>query len=92
VPDLTLFRRIEVNGKDEHPLFTYLKGTCATTRDFYQDAAMLYYSPIRANDVRWNFEKFLVDRRGRPVYRYDISTPLETIQADIEHVLNSTQY
>ena len=25
VPDLTLFRKIEVNGRSEHGLFTYLK-------------------------------------------------------------------
>ena len=28
------------------------------------------YNPIRANDITWNFEKFLVDKKGRPRFRF----------------------
>jgi len=28
------------------------------------------YNPIRVNDITWNFEKFLVDRQGRPRFRF----------------------
>jgi len=88
VPDLTLFRKIEVNGRSEHGLFTYLKEKCPATRDYYEDAKRLHYHPIRHSDIRWNFEKFLINREGRPVYRYDVSTRAKDIQPDIEHLLS----
>jgi glutathione peroxidase len=28
------------------------------------------YDPIRTTDITWNFEKFLVDRQGRPRFRF----------------------
>jgi len=88
IPALTMFQKIEVNGRSEHGLFTYLKERCPTTRDYYSDATRLHYSPIRTHDIRWNFEKFLVDRDGKPVYRYDASSRAKDIQADIEHLLS----
>lgn len=89
-PDLTLFRKIEVNGRTEHGLFTYLKGKCPSTRDYYEDAKRLHYHPLRHNDIRWNFEKFLINREGRVVYRYDVSTRATDMQADIEELLSES--
>lgn len=28
------------------------------------------YDPIKANDITWNFEKFLVDKEGRVRFRF----------------------
>jgi glutathione peroxidase-family protein len=28
------------------------------------------YDPLKTNDITWNFEKFVVDRYGRPRYRF----------------------
>jgi glutathione peroxidase len=39
------------------------------------------------NDVRWNFEKFLVSRNGKPVKRYDASTHPNVVEADIVKLL-----
>ncbi len=30
----------------------------------------LMYNPIRPNDITWNFEKFLIDRQGKPRFRF----------------------
>lgn len=30
-----------------------------------------YWSPIKVNDIRWNFEKFLITTDGIPFKRYD---------------------
>ena len=30
----------------------------------------ILYSPVYTEDVRWNFEKFLIGPDGRPIYRY----------------------
>lgn len=30
----------------------------------------ILYSPVYTEDVRWNYEKFLIGPDGRPIYRY----------------------
>ena len=37
---------------------------------------------------RWNFEKFLIDKQGRPVKRYDAGTRVDEIIPDILALLN----
>lgn len=86
-PKLTLFRKVEVNGVKEHPLFSYLKRSCPTTRDFFAPSSRLDYSPMRNNDVRWNFEKFLINRNGKPVKRYDASARVSDMRHDIESLI-----
>jgi glutathione peroxidase len=61
-----VFRKIEVNGENADPLFKYLK----------QRAPGLLGASIK-----WNFTKFLVDRRGNVVKRFAPRTP----PAKIEH-------
>ena len=85
--NITLFRKIDVNGANEHPLYSYLKKSCPTTRDFFAPATRLDYSPMRNNDVRWNFEKFLISRKGKPVKRYDVSSRVSDMRDDIESLL-----
>jgi len=89
-PKMTLFRKIEVNGAREHGLFTYLKKSCPSTRDFFAHTTKLDYSPLRINDIRWNFEKFLVNRQGRPVKRYDAAARVMDMRADIEMLIASS--
>lgn len=50
-----LFAKIDVNGPDAHPLYRYMK----------REAGGLFGSAIK-----WNFTKFLIDRRGRVVKRF----------------------
>lgn len=50
-----MFEKIEVNGKDANALYVFLKEQM----------------PLDGkNDIRWNFEKFLVDKEGKVVKRY----------------------
>jgi len=42
-----------------------------------------YYEPFHARDIRWNFEKFLIDGNGNPVRRYDESLDPMDIEPDI---------
>lgn len=88
-PKMTLFRKIDVNGVREHPLYSYLKKSCPTTRDFFVSTAKLDYGPIRVNDIRWNFEKFLVNRLGKPVKRYDPSARISDMRADILSLISA---
>lgn len=50
-----MFDKIEVNGANRHPLYVMLAG-----KD----------SPVAGN-IRWNFTKFLIDRHGRILNRFD---------------------
>jgi len=88
VPNFQLFQKIDVNGDEEEPLYTFLKKHCPSTRDGFSSADSLFYSPLKVNDVRWNFEKFLVSRNGKPVKRYDPITHPYVIEADIVRLLN----
>jgi glutathione peroxidase len=51
-----MFSKISVKGKDQHPLYTYL--TSEKT------------NPKYPGEITWNFEKFLVDRKGNLVGRF----------------------
>ncbi|XP_053633033.2 glutathione peroxidase [Cherax quadricarinatus] len=87
-PLITMFEKTEVNGNNEHPFFTFLKGACESTyTEFYSD---LFYEPIRIGDVQWNFEKFLIGRDGKPYTRYhpDVTDP-EDLKDDINTLLNA---
>jgi len=69
-----MFAKIDVNGENTHPLYTYLKK---------------HSSGFMGTDViKWNFTKFLVDRDGNVVQRYAPSTEPKTIEADIVKLLN----
>lgn len=50
-----LMEKIHVKGKDRHPLYTALTG---------KDGAF-------PGDVKWNFGKFLIDRDGKPLARFE---------------------
>lgn len=77
VPNFQMFKICDVNGKNEIPLYTYLKERCGPTHDEFQDN--LFYDPKRVSDVRWNFEVFLVNKAGYPVYRFSEDAPMEDV-------------
>ena len=67
-----VFAKIEVNGEGAHPLYRYLTGL---------DADDL------GGDITWNFAKFLVDRNGQVIERFEPSAKPETIAPAIDHLL-----
>jgi glutathione peroxidase len=68
-------------------LFDFQKH-CPSTRDGFSSKENLFYSPFKVNDVRWNFEKFLVSQNGKPIKRYDPTTHPNDIEADIVRLLS----
>lgn len=70
-----MFAKVDVNGPGAHPLFEYLKS---------QQKGLL----TRA--IKWNFTKFLVDRKGRVVGRYAPTDKPEDLRADIERLLDES--
>ncbi|XP_069468276.1 glutathione peroxidase 3-like [Ambystoma mexicanum] len=87
-PDFPIFAKVEVNGLKEHPLYTFLKESCSFVNPTIGDTDRLHWSPLKVSDVRWNFEKFLVDAEGIPQKRYDLKTSFEVIEKDICMLLN----
>jgi glutathione peroxidase len=67
-----VFGKIDVNGKNAHPLFQYLRG---------QKKSLL------GDAVKWNFTKFLVDRQGNFVERYAPSFAPAEISPELEKLL-----
>ena len=55
-----LFEKVDVNGEDACPL--------------YQLLTQLNAKPKGAGDVSWNFEKFLINRDGKVVHRFEPQT------------------
>ena len=66
------FSKIEVNGENEAPLYTYLKK---------EQGGML------GSKIKWNFTKFLVDREGNVVDRFSPMETPEKMEAKIKEVL-----
>ena len=66
------FSKIEVNGKNESPLYTFLKGE---------------KGGFMGNRIKWNFTKFLVDREGRVVERFAPAVTPEKIEERIKELL-----
>lgn len=72
-----MFAKVDVNGDNAIPLYKYLKG---------EKSGVLWTEAIK-----WNFTKFLIDRKGQVVKRYGSSTTPESIKADIERLLESKE-
>jgi len=91
VPNFEMFAKTEVNGKNENPIYTFLKSRCPSVRKEFQAPYKLYYDPYHQDDIRWNFEKFLLDHRGQPIRRYDESLDPSEIVPDIDALINNIQ-
>ena len=61
-----LFSKIEVNGENTHPLYKYLK----EQKGLYRTQPDCRNTP----DIKWNFTKFLIDRDGNVVERFEPTT------------------
>jgi len=68
-----LFQKIEVNGKNTHPLYQFLK---KEVKGF-----------LGTESIKWNFTKFLIDRDGNVVKRYGSTTKPNEIEEDIKELL-----
>lgn len=68
-----LFKKIDVNGDNAHPVYRYLKSAAPGI--------------LGTEAIKWNFTKFLVGRDGKVLARYATATKPEDIEADIAKAL-----
>jgi glutathione peroxidase len=73
--DFPVFEKIEVNGPQAHPLYSWLKNEKAGV--------------LGSQAIKWNFTKFLLGRDGRVLKRYGSATKPEALRADIEKALQA---
>ncbi|KAJ7357529.1 hypothetical protein OS493_024334 [Desmophyllum pertusum] len=89
-PNFPLFQKTQVNGANEDQIYTFLKSRCPLPGGVIsQDANSILWSPVRSNDISWNFEKVLVDHQGFPVKRYSSSTEPFDLVGDIITLLRA---
>ena len=67
-----MFEKVDVNGDDAHPLFTWLKKE---------------KSGLLGGKIKWNFTKFLVGRDGQVIDRYAPTTKPEDLEGDVVSAL-----
>ena len=86
------FDKIEVNGANEHPLYTWLKAQKGfggfdvnEQRGKFMDEMLRKQDAgyDQKSDIKWNFTKFLVSRDGRVLKRYEPTDKMTNIEADI---------
>ena len=71
--DFPMMRKIDVNGPATHPLYAYLKKAKKGV--------------LGTEGVKWNFTKFLVDRRGEVAARFAPTVKPEDLEGAIEALL-----
>jgi glutathione peroxidase len=68
-----VFSKISVKGEDAHPLYRLLTTSMphsASTEPYIKRMTELGNAPERPEDVLWNFEKFLISKKGEIIGRY----------------------
>ncbi|MCW9028049.1 MAG: glutathione peroxidase [Kangiella sp.] len=70
-----LFKKIDVNGDDAHPLYQHLKN----------EAPGL----LGSKTIKWNFTKFLVGKDGQVITRFATATKPDALEKPIKEALNA---
>lgn len=68
-----MFAKIDVNGENESPLYTFLKSKQSGV--------------LGTENIKWNFTKFLIDKEGNVVNRYGSTTNPKSIENEILKLL-----
>ncbi|KAI9357938.1 hypothetical protein DFJ73DRAFT_622501 [Zopfochytrium polystomum] len=69
-----ILEKTHVNGKEEHALYAYLKSEKPGI--------------LGLKRIKWNFEKFLIDKNGKPVERFSSMATPESIEPHIVKLLS----
>jgi glutathione peroxidase len=68
-----MYSKIDVNGDAAHPLYRHLKKAAPGL--------------LGSEAIKWNFTKFLVDRKGEVVKRYAPTDTPESLEKDVAKLL-----
>ncbi len=89
------FAKIDVNGENAEPLFAYL----ASEKPFegfgkgIKKAALKKFADLNNKKfgdkayIKWNFTKFLIDREGNVIARFEPTAEMEDVRKAVEELL-----
>ena len=89
-------KKIEVNGENQSPLFAYLKSKCGFDGfDLEHPIGKLLDEMLakadpnyrESNDIKWNFTKFVINRDGEVVKRFEPTAPITDVELLIKSLL-----
>ncbi|MDH6247520.1 glutathione peroxidase [Mycobacterium sp. OTB74] len=88
-----IFGKVDVNGPDADPLFGYLRTQAPgdfgpTNGPLYEYIKAMRPEAIGSDEVKWNFTKFLVDRNGKVIRRFESNVTPEEIKSEIDELLD----
>lgn len=87
-------KKIDVNGPEEAPVYTYFK-SAAPTEEYKGFKAKMTHKLLKGinksvgkdGDILWNFTKFLINRDGTVVKRYAPTAEPVSLETEIEQML-----
>ncbi|MBQ9308609.1 MAG: glutathione peroxidase [Clostridia bacterium] len=85
----------EVNGENELPLYTFLKSQKGFDGFGLSPAGIAMSAMLKAQDkdykkkpdIKWNFTKFVVDRQGNVVARFEPTADMKEVAKCVENLL-----
>ena len=89
-----LMKKVDVNGKEAHPIFEFLKSQ-APTEEYKGLKAKATHAMLKGisksvekdSDILWNFTKFLINRDGTVVKRFPPVTTPDGMEDEIKAML-----
>ncbi|WP_433943025.1 glutathione peroxidase [Paenibacillus sp. SN-8-1] len=93
-----MFQKVEVRGDNAHPLFSYLASSkpfegfnhshpvSKILMDVINDKHPEY---MIGDSIKWNFTKFLINKEGEVVKRFEATTDPLDMEQDIEAVIQA---
>ena len=89
------FSKLDVLGENADPLFKYLSDNTTFGGFGKGPMSLILSTAVKKMDkdyknngnVKWNFTKFLIDRNGNIVARFEPTESLDTVKAKVEEVL-----
>ena len=94
--DFPRFKKVKVNGPDAEPLFLFLqeqKGFAGWNMEhplahILDDMLSKVDADYKSKaDIKWNFTKFLVNKKGQVISRFEPTESIASIETQIEELL-----
>lgn len=91
-----MFEKIDVKGKDAHPLFRYLTDKAPfkgfdldnpTGKFLYTFLNEKFPENLIGDSIKWNFTKFLIDRDGNVIGRFESPVDPMDLVPELEKLL-----
>ena len=89
------FSKVDVLGENADPLFKYLSDNTTFEGFGKGPMSLILSAAVKSMDkdyknngkVKWNFTKFLIDRNGNIVARFEPTASMDTVKEKVEEVL-----